>query len=160
MKYLIIIALFCFGFIQSVFSVESSNTGARFSPDTEDSRKYLCYELGFSNIVSIYVAEGDTVCRCFIDDGKGRIASSKCEKAPILKWGFNELQNEIKTIEQRADSTYHPYFYRLSVIKDTCRTTVCSSELQILNNDELIAKIDELREFMIRLWLPTLQNKN
>lgn len=151
MKYLLIIALFCLYFTNTLYSSVCEGDKYRSELRWDSARKYICYEFGFSNIIEVYIAERDTICDVSIFDGKGICVSTTCTKSPILKWAFDDMTNETTKSSVKSD-IYKPEYYKLSIFNDSCQTIISSSALITDNRDDVKKKIDELRAFMVRLW--------
>lgn len=152
MKYLLMVALFCLCFTNVIYSSECDE-GKNFNELRLDSgRKYICYEFGFSNIIKIYIADGDTICNVSILDGKGNCVSTTCTKSPILKWAFDDMTNERTKSSVIVDNNYKPYYYKLSILNDSSRKILSSSTLLIDYSDNVKKNIEELRAFIIKLW--------
>lgn len=131
MKYLLMVALFCLCFTNMIYSSECDEGEYWHELQWDSGRKYICYEFGFSNIIKIYVADGDTICNVSIFDGKGNCVSTTCTKSPILKWAFDDMANEITKSSVRLDNNYKPYYYKLSIFNDSCQTILSTSTLLI-----------------------------
>lgn len=160
MKYFTIIAFFALCFTSMIYSSECDTGKCRREIQRDSGRKYLCYEFGISNIVKVYIADGDTMCDVSILDGKGNCASTTCQKSPILKWGFNEMANEIAKSSIKEDSVYNSVYYRLSILRDSTQNVVSSSTLLTDYSDDVEKKISELKTFMVEQWIPILKESN
>lgn len=152
MKYLLIVASFCLSITNMIYSSECDSGEYRSELRWGHGRKYICYELGFSNLIDIYIADGDTICDVLILDGKGNCVSTTCPKSPILKWVFDDLANEKTKPSVKLDNNYKPYYYKLSILNDSSQTILSSSTLLIDYSDDVKKRIEELKIFMIRLW--------
>lgn len=152
MKYLLMVALFCLCFTNMIYSSECDECGDRCELRWDSGRKYICYEFGFSNIIKIYIADGDTICNVSILDGKGNCVSTTCTKSPILKWAFDDMTNEITKSSIKLDNNYKPYYYKLSFFNGCYQTILSTSTLLTDNRAGVNKKIDDLKSFMIRLW--------
>lgn len=160
MKYFIVAIVFSIWCTQEIYSFENSNADRQclnFNI-TDDSRKYISYEFGLSNINTIYIAEGDTVCDVFMRNDKGQNLSTKCKKTPILKWAFDDMENELGKSQAETNNDYTPFYFQLSILKGHSRIIAASPYLQIKGNDELAAKLEELKTFMIKLWSKSFLN--
>ncbi len=152
MKCVLIITIFFVCFIQnihaSVYSEVEKDTGLQL----DYYRHYICYEFGFSNIVTVCIAEGDSICDVFICNKQERIVSTTCPKTPILKWAFNIMPIESSITPPIRDNDYKPYYYKLSLIY--CgRQMILSSTLPFYNHINICeTQIEDLKSFMIQLW--------
>lgn len=157
MKYFILIALFDLCYTNQIYSSECDKDKYCDELRLDSCRNYLCYEFGFSNIVKIYIADGDSICDVSILDGKGTCVSTTCPKSPIIKWAFDDMTNEKIKSSVKLDNNYNPFYYKLSILNDGSPTTLSSSLLLIdYNDDDVKKKIEELKAFIIRLWIPTI----
>ena len=154
MKYFILIALFGLCFTNQIYSSECDKGKYCDELQLDSCRNYLCYEFGFSNIVKIYIADGDTICDVSILDGKGTCVSTTCPKSPIIKWAFDDMNNKKTKSSVKLNSNYNPFYYKLSILNDSSQTILSSSLLLIDYNDDIKNKIEELKAFIIRLWIP------
>lgn len=152
MKSLLRVALFCLCFTNMIYSSEYDEGEYWREQQWDSGRKYICYEFGFSNIIKIYIADGDTIYNASILDGKGNCVSTTCTKSPILKWAFDDMTNEITKSPVKLDNNYKPYYYKLSILNDSSQTILSSSTLLIDYSDDVKKKIEELKAFIIRLW--------
>ena len=152
MKYFIILMSFCLCFINKIHSSDFDRDKKIGELQWDSGRKYICYEFGLSNLLEIYIADGDSICDVSIHDGKGKCVSSTCSKSPILKWAFDNLTNEITMAQVMVDNQYKPYYYKLSIINDNSQTILSSSTLIIDYSNDLKEKIEELKAFIIKLW--------
>ena len=159
MKYFTIIALVVLCFTNIIYSSECDKGKYRREIQRDSDRKYICYEFGFDYIVKVYVAEGDSICDVSILDGKGNCVSTTCQKSPILKWGFDEMTNEITNSSVKEDIADISIYYKLSILKDSTQIVVSSSLLPTDYSDDVNKKISELKKFMIEQWIPTLKEK-
>lgn len=153
MKYIIAILL-CICFTQSMNSTDHNDEVKQYIEFNRfvDGRKYICYEFGISEIISIYIADGDTICDVIICDGNSQCISMTCKRAPILQWAFDKMEIELNGNQYVIDNNYKPYYYKLSLIEDRCQTIIASTTLRIINNDKMATKLEELRTFMADLW--------
>lgn len=152
MKYFIIIALFCLCFTNKIYSSEYDKGKICRELRLDSCRKYICYEFGLSNLIDIYIAEGDTICDVLILDGKENCVSTTCRKYPILRWAFDVMANEITKSPVIVDNIYQPCYYKLSILYDGSQTILSSSSLLIDYSDDVKEKIEELKAFIIKLW--------
>lgn len=160
MKIIIVIALFCLCFTNKIYSSEfdKGNNCSELRLDTD--RKYICYEFGFCNLIDIYIAEGDTVCDVLIIDSKGKCVSTTCRKSPVLSWAFNVMSDEITESPVIEDTNYKPYYYKLSILKDSSWKILSSSTLSTDYCDDAKRKIEELKAFIINLWASNCIKEN
>lgn len=152
MKYLLIVATFCLFFTNMIYSSECDEGEYRNELRLDSGRKYIRYEFGFSNIIDIYITDGDSICDVAILDGKGNCVSTTCRKSPILKWAFDDMTNEITKASVKSDNKYKPYYYKLSIVNDSSQTILSSSTLLFDYRDDVKKKIEELKTLIIRLW--------
>lgn len=152
MKYILAVVSFCLCVNNMIFSFECD----RGEPSSEllwcHDRKYICYEFGFSNLVDIYVVDGDSICDVIIYDGKGNCVSTTCQKSPIIKWAFDDMTNEITMPSVKLDKNFKPFYYKLSILNAKSQSIIDESTLLIDYSDEVNEKITELKALMIRLW--------
>lgn len=156
MKYFILIALFSLCFTNQIYSSECDKGKYCDELRLDSGRNYLCYEFGFSNIVKIYIADGDTICDVSILDGKGTCISTTCPKSPIIKWAFDYMTDEKTKPSVKSDNKYNPFYYKLSILDGSSQTILSSSLLLIDYNDDVKEKIEELKAFIIGLWIPII----
>ena len=152
MKYLLMVALFCLCFTNMIYSSECDEGKYWRELQWDSGRKYICYEFGFSNIIKIYIADGDTICNVLILDGKGICVSTTCTKTPILKWAFDDMTNEITKASVKLDNNYKPYYYKLSIFNGSYQTILSTSTLLTDNRNGVKKKIEDLKACMVRLW--------
>lgn len=154
MKYFIVAIVFSILCTQKIYSFENSDTVGQFLNFniTDDNRKYISYEFGLSNINTIKITEGDTVCDVFMCNDKGQNLSTRCKKTPILKWAFDDMESELGKNKAEANNDYTPFYFQLSILKGHSQIIIASSYLQTKGNNELTAKLEELKTFMIKLW--------
>lgn len=160
MRNFIIIVLFCLCFTNKNYSSECDQGKNCGELQLDSCHKYICYEFGLSNLIDIYIAEGDTICDVLIFDGKGTCVSTTCQKSPILKWAFDVMANEITKSPIIVDNNYKPYYYKLSILYDSRREIISSSALLIDNSDDVKKKIEELKAFIIKLWISNCIKRN
>ena len=152
MKYLFMVALFCLYSTNMVYSSECDEGEYWRESGWDSGCKYICYEFGFSNIIKIYIADGDTICNVLILDGKGNCISTTCTKSAILKWVFDDMTNEITKSPVKLDNNYKPYYYQLSIFNGSCQTILSTSTLLIDYKKGIKKKLEDLKSFIIRLW--------
>ena len=152
MRIFIIIALFCLCFTNKIYSSECDKGKNCNELRLDSSHKYIRYEFGLTNLIDIYITEGDTICDVLILDGKGICVSTTCQKSPILRWAFDVMANEITKSRVIVDKNYKPYYYKLSILNDSSQKMLSSSTLLIDYSDEVKKKIEELKAFIIKLW--------
>ena len=152
MKHLLMVILFCLCCTNMIYSSECDEGEYWRELRWDSGRKYICYEFGFSNIIKIYIADGDTICNVSILDGKGNCVSTTCTKLPILKWAFDDMTNEITKSSVKLDNNYKPYYYKLSIFNGCCQTVLSTSTLLIDYRNGVKKKIEDLKAFIIRLW--------
>lgn len=152
MKKIILIAFFCTCIHLIINSSEYDNHNGYSNPHLETSRKYISYEFGAKDTIKVIIAESDTICDVLIHYVSGKRISTTCPKSPILIWAFDKMPVEIKGTQVVVNNSCQPFHYQLSLHDDTCQAIVASSTLKINADDELEAKVDELRRFMVSLW--------
>lgn len=150
---IVLMSIVCIGLI-GLYSQGNNPKVTRIILD--ENRKYLCYEFGFCKIITVRVADGDSICDVIITDGNNNSIFTTCEKSPILQWAFdlstNSTINHYAGIDSINDHEYKPYYYRLSLINDSCQTISCSSSSLLIYNEDVESKISELKSFMVNLW--------
>lgn len=113
----------------------------------------ICYEFGLSKIYTILIKEKDeTQCDVYISDNTGQIFLTTCINTPILQWAFDEMSDEMINTKYVVDNEYKPFYYQLSLKKNGDKVVVSSSTMQIIDEDKLTKKIDELKSFIIKIW--------
>lgn len=152
MKYLVIAALFSIGFPQFVYSAQDGKVTRSYEMKFDSARKYVCYEFGITNIISVFIADGDSVCDVSIFDGKNPRIITTCKKTPLLEWTFDNMADEMSKYTISTDKEFKPFYYQLSLLNDSCQTVVSSTTLSNNYSKELKTKIEELKSFMIKLW--------
>lgn len=85
----------------------------------------------------------------------GNIITSECKESSILKWAFEEMPEELETIQHLKIDYYDPLYYNLTLSTQEGEIPVASSTMQITGNKKLIKKIGELRAFLIKFWTST-----
>ena len=76
MKRLLIVASFCICFTNMIYSSERDKGKYCSNLRCDTGRKYICYEFGLSNLIDVYIADGDSICDVLILDGKGDFIST------------------------------------------------------------------------------------
>ena len=115
--------------------------------------KYICYEFGLSKIIKVYIFDNDSICDVLIIEDNGQSISSKCEKSHLLQWAFDEMPNEITDIqEDPLKIKYQPFFYRLSVLNDSCKIVSSSLMEQSNLSQDTDDRIERLKTFIMQLW--------
>ena len=69
-----------------------------------------------------------------------------------------DLENELGKSQAETNNDYTPFYFQLSILKGHSRIIAASPYLQIKGNDELAAKLEELKTFMIKLWSMSFLN--
>lgn len=141
MKYLVIAALFSIGFPQFVYSAQDGKVTRSYEMKFDSDRKYICYEFGINNMISVYIAEGDSVCDVSIFDGKNPRILTTCKKTPLLEWTFENMADEMSKYTSETDNEFKPFYYQLSLLNDSCETVVSSTTLSNNYSKELKTKI-------------------
>lgn len=154
MRYLLILILFGIGVSQYCFPRNDDNNGQAYKIlDKNRTHNYIRYEFG---IVRMVIEEGDTLCNVYLEDDTGRHSLTTCLKGPLLQWIFEDLPSELKTTKYLEINEYTPVYHRLSLVNSNKSTEIESSYRKIVGNDEFTAKIDNLKSFIVKLWINTV----
>ena len=114
-------------------------------------RKSICYQFGLQ---AVYILEGDSICDVFIkSDNNDKIISTTCKTSHILEWAFNNSHEELAHEQFTIDDNYHLISTKLSLQEDSCQTIIDSSSMYVSDNKQLAGKINELKKFILDLWL-------
>lgn len=163
MKYLLFIILF------SIYCAKSSCSN-RFTSETErfidfcevsnNNKGYISYEFGFSKINSVYIVKNDTHLDVYISDGNKLNFSTTCEISPILNWAFEKAPNESSSVQFIMNKEYEPLYYKLTIMVNGTPIIIDSSSMRIIGNEVVVEKIDELKRFILSLWIDSLESQN
>lgn len=140
-------------FTHSSYSHQKDTDTNFYKLELGDSRNVLYYKFGISNMVTIHITDRDSLCDVAIYDEDGFYLSTTHDKAPILRWAFSDMADKIRSLSKVIDDNYKPFFYEISIIQDSSQLKLASNE-RIIDEDELFKlKIEELKTFLINLWL-------
>lgn len=165
--FIVIILLVSLCVSQNVYSVERNNEKHQDDVFSEisDGRKYICFELGITYRLKVYIAEGDSICDVSFYNGRGGSVSTTCPKTSILKWAFDNSENEImNSVPATIDSNYNQPYVRLSLLKDSSQRVIVSSSEKISQSYSVQKTINKLTNHMFRIMffhcIPMLQRLN
>lgn len=140
-----------------------------FAPETEspvdfcgvrnNDKEYISYEFGFSKIISVYIVKNDTHCDVYISDGNKVNFSTTCETSPILNWAFEKAPIELSSARFVMNNTYEPFYRKLTVMVNDAPIIIDSSSMRIIVNEAVAEKIDELKRFIVSLWIDSLKSQ-
>lgn len=162
MKRLLFLILLNILGIQISYSLGFRNNVEKFNDFycIDNSKEYIIYEFGFSKINSVCIVRNDTCFDAHISDGDNIILSTRCKLLPILNWAFEKATHELATAQFVSNKEYKPLYYKLTIIVDNSPILIESSSMRIIGMDDVVEKIDELKRFIIRLWMDSLDAQN
>lgn len=114
-------------------------------------RRYISYEFGASNMINVFIADGDSICDVIIYDLTGKRVLTTCPKSPVLTWAFDKMTDEVGRSEFIVDNSYKTFRYQLS-LHDKTNQIVVASSTEIIKNNDVKDKVNELKLFMVDLW--------
>ena len=114
-------------------------------------RRYISYEFGASNMINVFIADGDSICDVLIYDLTGKRVLTTCPKSPVLTWAFDKMTDEVGRSEFIVDNSYKTFRYQLS-LHDKTNQIVVASSTEIIKNNDVKDKVNELKLFMVDLW--------
>lgn len=154
---LIFVNIFCFCCNGSLFEKDYN---LNYSQDKSSDLDCICYEFGFSKLVSITIIAKNSDYEVMIQDGDRIFQSDiKINEYNLLNWVFKNMLAELNNTEYSFIDTYLPYYYKLSYVKNGKEITIESSTMQILNNNALSVKLEKLRTLLVKLWLGTVKDE-
>lgn len=124
------------------------------------NKDLIRYEFGFSKINSVYIVKNDTHLDVYISDGNKVNFSKTCEISPILNWAFEKASNELASVQFFMNKEYEPLYYKLTIMVNGTPIIIDSSSIRIIGNEAIIDKINELKRFIINLWVDSLKPQN
>ena len=127
---------------------------------SNNNKEYISYEFGFSKINSVYIVKNDTYFDVYISDGDKLNISTKCESSPILNWAFEKAPNESSPVRFVMNKEYEPLYYKLTIMANGTPIIIDSSSMRIIGNEAVVEKIDELKRFILSLWIDSLESQN
>ena len=133
------------------YSSEYENEEDKVELNWTFERRYISYEFGASNMINVFIADGDSICDVLIYDLTGKRVLTTCPKSPVLTWAFDKMTNEVSRSEFTVNNSYNPFRYLLSLHDRTNQIVVASSTETIKNND-VKDKVNELKFLMVNLW--------
>lgn len=163
MKYLLFIILFSISCAKSSYSNRFTSETERFINFCEvsnNNKGYISYEFGFSKINSVYIVKNDTHLDVYISDGNKLNFSTTCEISPILNWAFEKAPNESSSVQFIMNKEYEPLYYKLTIMVNGTPIIIDSSSMRIIGNEVVVEKIDELKRFILSLWIDSLESQN
>lgn len=125
-----------------------------------NNKEYIRYEFGFSKINSVYIVKNDTLLDVYISDGNKVNFSTTCENSPILNWAFEKVPNESASIQFVINKEYEPLYYKLTIMVNGTPIIIDSSSTQIIGDEAIVDKIDELKRFILSLWIDSSEPQN
>lgn len=161
MKHVLFIILF------SICCAKSSYP-SRFTGETENfidscgvnNKEYISYEFGFSKINSVYIVKNDTHLDVYVSEGNKVNFSTMCEISPILIWAFEKAPKESSSLRFVMDKEYKPLYYKLTIMVNDTPIIIDSSSMRIIGNETVVKKIDELKRFILSLWIDSIESQN
>lgn len=120
---------------------------------------YISYEFGFSKIISVYIVKNDAQVDVYFSDGNKVNFSTTCDISPILKWAFEKAPNESSSVRFVENKKYESLYYKLTAVVKGTPTIIDSSSMRIIGNDAFLEKIEELKGFIISLWIDSLESQ-
>ena len=133
------------------YSSESENGEDKVELNWTFERRYISYEFGASNMINVFIADGDSICDVLIYDLTGKRVLTTCPKSPVLTWAFDKMTDEVSRSEFTVNNSYNPFRYLLS-LHDRTNQIVVASSTEIINNNDVRDKVNELKLFMVYLW--------
>lgn len=133
------------------YSSEYENEEDKVELNWTFERRYISYEFGASNMINVFIADGDSICDVLIYDLTGKRILTTCPKSPVLTWAFDKMTDEVSRSEFIVDNSYKPFRYILSLHDKTNQIVVASSK-EIIKNNDVKDKVNELKFLMVYLW--------
>lgn len=121
-------------------------------------RRYISYEFGASNMINVFIADGDSICDVLIYDLTGKRVLTTCPKSPVLTWAFDKMTDEVGRSEFIVNNSYNPFRYLLS-LHDRTNQIVVASSTEIIKNNDVKDKVNELKLFMVDLWYSNFMSR-
>lgn len=118
-----------------------------------DNKGFIIYEFGFSKINSVYIVKKNTHLDVYISDGNKVSFSTSCEMSPILNWAFEKAPEELAAVRFVTNEEYEPLYYKLTIMVDCAPIIIDSSSMRIIGKEAVVKKIDELKRYIISLWI-------
>lgn len=133
------------------YSSEYENGGDQVELNWTFERRYISYEFGASNMINVFIADRDSICDVLIYDLTGKRVLTTCPKSPVLMWAFDKMTDEVSRSEFIVNNSYNPFSYILSLHDKTNQIVVASSK-EIIKNNDVKDKVNELKFLMVNLW--------
>lgn len=133
------------------YSFEYENGEDQVDLNWTFERRYISYEFGASNMINVFIADGDSICDVLIYDLTGKRVLTTCPKSPVLTWAFDKMTDEVGRSEYIVNNSYNPFRYLLSLHDKTNQIVVASSK-EIIKNNDVKDKVNELKFLMVNLW--------
>lgn len=133
------------------YSSEYENGGDQVELNWTFEHRYISYEFGASNMINVFIADGDSICDVLIVDMTGKRVLTTCPKSPVLTWAFDKMTDEVSRSEFTVNNSYTPFRYLLS-LHDRTNQIVVASSTEIIKNNDVKDKVNELKLFMVDLW--------
>ncbi len=110
----------------------------------------ICYRIGKAEISIEYNGLNYTA---YVSDANKNYPRIDIEKDTLLEWAFTAMPSEIEKAHIIQTDTYQPFYYDLTYTTNGTSTTLITSSMHIEDNDELTAKIGELKKFLVKIWV-------
>lgn len=161
-KNLIFVILFNISCTKRAYSNEFMSEAECFIDlsDIRNNKEYIIYEFGFSKISSVYIIKNETHFDVYISDGNRVNFSTTDEIPPILNWAFDKAPNELASARFNKNYKFEPLYYKLAVVVNDTAFIIDSSNLRIIGNESFEKKIDELKSFILGLWIDSFEAQN
>ncbi len=163
-----IVKFFLFLILFSIFCAKSLySNGLTSEPEgfigfcgAGNNKWYIRYEFGFSKISSVYLIKNETHLDVYISDGNKVNFSTTCETSPIINWAFDKMPNESASVRFVMNKKYEPLYHKLTIMVNGTPIIIDSSAMRTIGNEDFAEKIDELKRFIISLWIASLEPQN
>lgn len=140
------------------YSSEYENGEDKVELNWTFERRYISYEFGASNMINVFIADGDSICDVLIYDLTGKRVLTTCPKSPVLTWAFDKMTDEVSRSEFTVNNSYTPFRYLLS-LHDRTNQIVVASSTEIIKNNDVKDKVNELKLFMVDLWYSNFMSR-
>lgn len=140
------------------YSSEYENGEDKVELNWTFERRYISYEFGASNMINVFIADGDSICDVLIYDLTGKRVKTTCPKSPVLMWAFDKMTEDVSRSEFTVNNSYNPFRYLLS-LHDRTNQIVVASSTEIIKNNDVKDKVNELKLFMVDLWYSNFMSR-